>query len=103
MYHKIVQAIWKNRYIQTAKIFILISACIHVIILSVYAVSESDIAILNYFNILDLDLFFLGIAEGPRSQFFSIAVICCLYFLIYYLNGDTDQEQEGREVYVRNT
>ncbi len=70
----------KNRYLDAFLKLLLVSAFIHLAILIVYAFVSHDLAYLNYFRIISLDLFF------PRVRSFgSTNVIVLLATLGFYL------------------
>ena len=71
-----------NRYLDALLKLILLSAFTHLGILAVQFVRTGDAEILNYFNILDVDLFFPAIAVGPFSQVVSVLTIVGLYLVI---------------------
>ena len=73
----------ENRYIDALIKLILFSAVFHIILIIIYSIVNLDITHLNYFNILDIDLFFPGIIDGPLSQVFSILMIAIIYLIIY--------------------
>jgi polyferredoxin len=76
----------KNKYLSALKNLILFSASIHILLLIIYSVIKLDITHLNYFNILDFDLFFPNIIHGSFSQILSIIVISVIYFIIYFIS-----------------
>ncbi len=78
----------KNKYLLVLKRLILFSAITHIILLIIYSFIRLDITYLNYFNILDLDLFFPNIIYGYFSQIVSILVILIIYFFIYFLSKE---------------
>ena len=73
----------KNRCIDALLKFILFSAFVHIFLIIVFFVTNLDITLLNYFNILDIDLFFPNIASGFLSQILSILVMIFIYILIF--------------------
>lgn len=73
----------KNKILEAASKLIIISAIIHLLILTIYAIINLDITYLNYFNIIDLNLFFPDIIQGFLSQTLSLIIVILLFFLIY--------------------
>jgi uncharacterized RDD family membrane protein YckC len=73
----------KNRFLDALLKFIIISAVFHIILLIIFSIVTSDIIPLNYFNILELDLFFPNIIKGTLSQALSVVVMIVIYVLIY--------------------
>lgn len=73
----------KNRYLDALLKFILLTAVIHVFLLFIASIINADIIHLNYFNILDVDLFFPGVEIGLLSQILSVVAIIIIYVTIY--------------------
>jgi len=73
----------ENRYLDALLKLILLTAVIHVFVLIAAAVINADAVYLNYFNILDIDLFFPGIEQGMLSHFFSAVAMLIVYIVIY--------------------
>jgi hypothetical protein len=73
----------KNIYINSLLILMLFSATIHMVILFFIALINIDFYVLNYFNIIDLDILF---PELMLNNFLwntiSIMVVVLFYFLI---------------------
>ena len=72
----------KNRYIDALLKLILVSAIVHMVLLIIYSVITGDFVILNYFNILDIDLIFPNVIEGTVSQVLSVLATVIVYVLI---------------------
>ena len=73
-----------NRYLDTLLKLILLSALVHIVILVIHAVRERDFSVMNYFNILDLDFFFSGIAKGVLSNVLSVVVMVVIFGLFFW-------------------
>ena len=73
-----------NRYLDALLKLILFSALVHIFILVIHAVREKDVSILNYFNILDMDFFFPGIADGVLSNVLSVGVMVVIFGLFFW-------------------
>lgn len=89
-----VRRIARNRYLDALLKLVLFSAITHIIILVYKSVSTLDPVIMNYFNILDLELFFQGIENGALSQVLSAVVMLGIYVTIFFLftrKGDTKE------------
>ncbi len=73
-----------NKYIDALLKTMLFSASIHMIILIVQAIRTGDIMIINYFNILDLEIYYPHILKIPQTHLIaaSVALIIYLTFLI---------------------
>ncbi len=72
-----------NRYIKALAGLVLLSASIHIAILVIYSIINLDIRYLNYFNIIDIDLFLPEVADGLLSQILSIITIMVVFIVIY--------------------
>ena len=73
----------KNRYLDSFLKFFLISAIIHIVILLFITIKERDIVYLNYFHILNINLFFKGVEVGILSQVISIVLMVIIYIIIF--------------------
>ena len=73
----------KNRILDAALKFILLTALVHLGILAAYSLLTWDLSVWNYFNILDLSLFIPGISIGPASWIVSGAIIVLLFLAIF--------------------
>jgi hypothetical protein len=82
-----MKQIQKNKYIDALKKLILFSAISHIILLILYSIINLTIIPLNYFNILDLDLFFPNIINGHLSQILSLIIIAIIYWTIYFFSS----------------
>lgn len=70
----------KTRAFKTVCIFLTGSAVIHIALITVNAFLTMDFSALNFFGILDFDLFYPKIAEGPIS--FVVSSILIVSFLV---------------------
>lgn len=73
-----------KKILRTLKTLILTTALIHIAILIVVAISKADITYLNYFNILDVDLFFPNVVNGFFSQVLSLVLMLGVFAIIYF-------------------
>lgn len=78
-----MKKILKSKYIQALKKLILFSASTHLVILAIYAITNNDLQILNYFNIIDIDLFFPEIVNTYLYQ--ALAVIIPTGIYVFFL------------------
>jgi len=78
--------ITKNKYVDAFLLLMMFSAALHMIILLIQSLYEGNVYILNYFNILDLDLFISGISNTFWCNFFSGVVALIIYLLILKVN-----------------
>jgi len=74
----------KKRLFQALKSLILFSAIFHLSILTFLTITKLDLIYLNYFNILDLDVFFPEISKGAVSQLLSLLLALIVYTFIYF-------------------
>lgn len=72
----------KNKYINALFILMLFSAIVHMLILSCLAAVSGSLYVLNYFNILDLDLFYPNIFNSFGGNIFSIFFVIAAYIII---------------------
>lgn len=72
-----------NRYIKALTGLVLLSASIHIVILVIYSITNWDIRYLNYFNIIDVDLFIPEVVDGLLSQILSMVTIVVIFIVIY--------------------
>lgn len=73
----------KSRVKEAVKKLIQFSAITHLSILFISAILESNIVVLNYFNILDIDFLFPGIIEGTASQVIALLTGFLIFVIIY--------------------
>ena len=83
----------KNKYLNALLLLMLFSAIVHMVVLFVNALAKQDFYTLNYFNILDLDLIYPGLANSFWGNVFSLLCVAVLYFLILKIN---DKENAGK-------
>ena len=76
----------KNKYINTLFILMLFSASVHMLIIFLFFIKVKNIYTLNYFNILDLDLFYNNIFNSLTGNIFSLLFLVFIYFLILKIN-----------------
>lgn len=69
--------------LKAAAYTILIAASTHIALLVLYAFTTGDFAVLNAFDILDLELFFPSIIDGQYSFALSWLLIGAIYFAMY--------------------
>src|SRR3989338_6358643 len=75
----------KNKYLNSLFIMMLLSASAHMLILFFLALRRGDLYILNYFNILDLDILFHAVFKNDfLGNFASLIFVVLFYFLILY-------------------
>jgi len=66
------------RLYETMKAVVLFSALTHLLILFTYVILRREWGQLNYFNIIDIDLFFNNAAQGAVSQILSVILFLLL-------------------------
>ena len=75
----------KNKWVTALKYLVLFSATFHMFLLFLYAILFQYWSRLNYFKILELNLFFPIFADNFWSYVFSPFLAILLYFLIYFI------------------
>jgi len=76
----------RNKYLNALFVLMLFSAAIHMLILAYLAFKAGDPYILNYFNILDVDIFIPGFLNSEAGNLLSLAFTAGFYFLILAKN-----------------
>ena len=76
----------KNKYLNALLILMMFSAGVHMLVLSCLAVASGSLYVLNYFNILDLDLFYPNIFNSFGGNIFSIFFVVAIYSIILKTN-----------------
>ncbi len=76
----------KNKYINALKGLMLFSAILHMFLLIVYSIINLNMIELNFFSIVNLDLFFPNIINGSFSQIFSIITMLVIYCTFYFIS-----------------
>lgn len=73
----------KNKYLNALFVLMLFSAVAHMLILIFIALKTSDVYVLNYFNILDLDILFPAIFKnGILGNLASLVFVASFYIII---------------------
>ena len=72
----------KNKYINALFILMLFSAIVHTLVVFYFALILRDLYFVNYFNILDLDLFYPDIFNNFMGNIFSILFVVLIYLII---------------------
>lgn len=78
------------KYLAAIKKTILYSAILHIFFLVVISLTEKDLRILNYFNILDLEYFFPAILDFPFSTIISFIIFAALFGVILHKDKSKD-------------
>lgn len=73
----------RKRFVQAVKNFILLSGALHIIILVCYVLLTGRYQFLNYFKVLDIDLFLPFVDQSDWFFLGSVIVIIVLVFLFY--------------------
>lgn len=60
----------------------LFSAIVHMVILFFLAIKTLNIYVLNYFNILDIDLFYPNFLNSNLGNFISVVFMIFIYVII---------------------
>lgn len=83
IYFTSMKKITKKSLWKAFKWLVLLSACTHLILLFISFLQTQDVTLINYFNIIDLDLFIPNIENGIVSQIFSLWIILLLYIFLF--------------------
>ncbi len=83
---------FSNKYIVALKNVMLFSAIIHMIMIAIYSIVKMNTSKFNFFDILDLDLFFPNIIKGNLSQIFSIIAFVIVYCIFYFINMEKKKQ-----------
>ena len=81
-------SLFENKYLRALGWTMIISASVHLLILGYEAAANQDWTIINYFNILDLDLFFPKLLALPGSLAYSAITALLVYALVLWHLGD---------------
>ena len=76
----------KNKYLNAVFVLMLFSAIVHMVILFFLSFKTKDIYVLNYFNILDIDLFIPNILNNNLGNFISFVFMIFIYIAILKIN-----------------
>ena len=77
----------KKHFINALIKFILFSATLHILLLLIFFVFKRDLTLINYFNIIGLNLFFPEVGQGLASQIFSLLTMVVIYGLIFFVSS----------------
>ncbi len=72
----------KNKYLNALFVLMLFSAIVHILIIFYLALTSGDLYVVNYFNILDLDLFYPDIFNSFIGNIFSVLFLIVAYIII---------------------
>ena len=75
--------LFSNRFVEALAKTILFFGSVHLMILSLAAILRGDLSALNAFNILSLDLFLPGLAQGIENFILSYCIVAGVYILAY--------------------
>jgi len=74
----------RDRAVDALKKLILFSAILHLFLLLIYSIGTLKFEYLNYFKILEIELFFPINIHGFYSQALSVATMVLIYLLMYF-------------------
>jgi hypothetical protein len=76
-----------NKYLKAFVGLTLVTAALHMVILLLFALVKADVTVINYFNIMRLDLFLPSVGRGWFYTILSgiIAFIIYLSFLLFFI------------------
>jgi len=72
----------RNKYLNAFAILGLFSAGVHMVLLAFRAIFEKDLYVLNYFNVLDIDLFFPDLFNSFWGNATSVLFAGLIYLII---------------------
>ncbi|OGZ65425.1 MAG: hypothetical protein A3C50_03740 [Candidatus Staskawiczbacteria bacterium RIFCSPHIGHO2_02_FULL_43_16] len=75
-----------NKYLNALLLLMLFSAMVHMLILFVFAVISKDVYVLNYFNILDIELLYPNVFNSALGNGVSVFCVVILYLVILKYN-----------------
>ncbi len=75
-----------SRIFRAAIRMVLLSAVLHIVLLLVVAVLRRDITILNYFDIIDVDLFMPSLAGSMPVTVISFVFLIAMYIVIFLIS-----------------
>jgi len=76
----------KNKYLNALLLLMFVSAVIHMAVLFCAAAASGNLYILNYVNILGLDLFYPNLGNSAAGNAFSLIFMGVLYIIILKAN-----------------
>lgn len=79
-----MKSIVKNPYLDALLKLMLLSAVIHILVLAIYSISHGNVSHLNFFKIINIDLFFPEIVNMDCYGLYSFVITIWLYISIYY-------------------
>lgn len=82
-----MKSIVKNPYLDALLKLMLLSAIIHIFVLVIYSVLNGNVFYLNFFKIINIDLFFPEIVNLDCYGLYSFVITIWLYILIYYISN----------------
>ena len=82
---------FSNKYIIALKNVMLFSAIVHMIMIAIYSIVKLNTIKFNFFDILDLDLFFPNIIKGILSQILSIIAFVIAYCIFFFINKEKNK------------
>ncbi len=82
----------KNKYLNSLFILMLFSASAHMLTLFYLAFARGDLYILNYFNILDLDILFPLIFKNDFFGNFASLIFAVLFYTLILKVNNKDGE-----------
>lgn len=76
----------KNKYVNALLLLMLFSAIVHMVVAFCFVLLSGDFYALNFFNIIDLDLFYPNIFNSFGGNIISLVFVAGLYFIILKMN-----------------
>ena len=75
----------KKNLLTALKNLVLFSGVVHMIIVTIYSIINTEIRRFNFFDIIDLDLFFPNIVTGATSQLLSVCIGILIVTIFYFM------------------
>ena len=81
----------KNKYVNALLLLMLFSAVTHMIVALCFVLLSGDFYILNFFNIIDIDLFYPNIFNSFSGNIFSVFLMIAIY--MFFLKNNKTEER----------
>lgn len=82
-----MKPIVKNPYLDALLKLMLLSAIIHMIVLVTYSILNGNVSHLNFFKIINIELFFPEIVNVDCYGLYSFVITIWLYIFLYYFSN----------------
>ena len=82
----------KNKYVNALLLLMLFSAIVHMVVAFCFVLLSGDFYTFNFFNIIDLDLFYPNIFNSFGGNFVSLIFMTTAYFIILKINNKSPSQ-----------